>query len=440
MRRITMIVGLAFAAIAVWRCDKTKDLNPTTQGLVTTLDQELQPLSVDPIAWTDDELQFLDELSSKRIIGLGEATHGTSEFFEAKHRILKYMVEHHGFRVFAIEADFAESVFINNAVMSSNKAQIEALMKGVMHFWTWKTDEVRDMLYWMCDYNVGKADHEKVQYWGIDCQSTRDHTDLVKSTLIEATVPFLSYATTTLNQIKSSSVNRFNGFSQTNFDGYFEMITSLRDSLIKYETLITNATSAKEYGLTLRLIEVVGQSSIVIFKGEKQDFSVNFRDMYMADNTSWLLDHIDNSKVVLWAHNFHVSNMNTAGATGYYLKTDFPDDYSTIGFFFSKGHFTARTQSGNQFLGLATQSLETDPIPGSLNDVMYRVRSDAFAVTVAALATHPEWVNAFSGDIRAFQIGAVYNNNPASYYGTFKAEYFDRVIYIERTTAAPQLK
>ena len=81
-----LIVSLAIWAFA---CKEDEDpVDPVTASLLKTLDEELVPLSPDPMLWTNDELQFLDAVSDHAIVGLGEATHGSAEFFKAKHRIL----------------------------------------------------------------------------------------------------------------------------------------------------------------------------------------------------------------------------------------------------------------------------------------------------------------------------------------------------------------
>ena len=76
--------------MAIWNfaCKDDGDpVDPVTASLVKTLDEELVPLTPDPVLWTDDELQFLDAVSDHSIVGLGEATHGSAEFFEAKHEM-----------------------------------------------------------------------------------------------------------------------------------------------------------------------------------------------------------------------------------------------------------------------------------------------------------------------------------------------------------------
>ena len=426
-------------SLVIWNLSCKEDdekLDPVTSSLVETLNEELVHLTPDPGQWIDDQLHFLDAVSDHTIVGLGEATHGTSEFFKAKHEMLKYLVEHHGFKIFAIEADFGESILINQAVLNSDKSQIETLMNTKMHFWTWRTTEVRDMLYWMCEYNVGKTEADKVQYWGVDCQFNTYHPDMVIDNLETSSIPFISFAEGILNEASSASENRFSGYTQNNFDTYLENIDALKDSVTKYEADITDA------GLTLQLVEVIGQVSEVIYYAEKNNVQKNYRDEYMAKNTGWLHNYFNEAKIVLWAHNYHVSDYPGAGysSMGHYLKTDFPDDYTTVGFLFSQGFFTAVTQSGDQFKGLNTQSLDEDPKSGSINDVMSRAEAATFTVAVSDLRDHEEWTQAFNDGIEYFQMGAVYNNTPSNYYSGFDVDFFDQLIFFDRTTASVQLK
>jgi erythromycin esterase len=397
------------------------------------------PLSIDPAQWTDEQLGFLDAVSDRAIVGLGEATHGSSEFFKAKHRMLKYLVENHGFKIFAIEADFGESIFLNQAVLSSDKSQIENLMKTKMHFWTWKTNEVRDLLYWMCDYNLGKTEAEKVQYWGVDCQFNTYHPDMVNDYLEAANVSFISFAEGILSEVKSASGNRFSAYNQATFDAYQEKINALKDSISKHEADIIGAGSEKQYQLILQLVEEIKEVSEVMYYPQTSGLN-NYRDKYMAKNTGWLHDYFNGAKIVLWAHNFHVSDFTGGGSMGRHLKADFPGDYTTIGFLFSKGFFTAVTQAGDQYQGLNLQSLEDDPKPGSINDVMSRAKVPVFTVKLSDLQNHDEWRQALIQRIEYFQMGALYNNKPSEYYDIFSAAYFDRLIYFNRTTASLQLK
>ena len=86
------------------------------------------------------------------MLGLGEATHGTSEFFNMKDRIFRYFVEEHGFRAFGFEMDFGESLIFEEYVQGG-EGDIEELMVKKMIFWIWRAEEVKQLLILMREYN-----------------------------------------------------------------------------------------------------------------------------------------------------------------------------------------------------------------------------------------------------------------------------------------------
>src|SRR4029450_5293537 len=102
-----------------------------------------------------------------RIVALGEGTHGTSEFFRMKHRILEFLATEMGFTIFAIEANMPEAYRVNDFVLTG-RGDPKALLKG-MYFWTWNTQEVLDMILWMRDFNQsGKG---RIEFTGFDMQT-----------------------------------------------------------------------------------------------------------------------------------------------------------------------------------------------------------------------------------------------------------------------------
>jgi len=429
---------LLVAAFLVISCNDDEPADRTRDVLMKNLKSELEPLTASPNDWSDDQLRFLDPLSKVSVVGLGEATHGTAEFFQAKHRIFRYLVENHGFKIFAIEADFGESIFLNQAILASDKLQVENLMRQRMIFWTWKTIEVRDFLFWMCDYNKGKSESEKLQYWGVDCQYNTFHPDLLINNLENINLPFKSLIATVAEEAKSAAVSRHSDYTKDSFDAYIERVQSLKDSLANYKKEIIETESESLYDITLQLVELIRQASEVMYDPNGREF----RDLYMAKNTRWVYDYFNGQKIVVWAHNFHVSNDPWLKSMGYHLKADLLDDYAIVGFLFSKGTFTAVSQNGtgNQFGSLRKHSLESEPIAGSANDLMSDAGLPAFEVKISDLNKHIDWRLAFQRGIEYFQVGAVYNNKPSNYYRLLVSSYYDRIIYIDRSTAANQLK
>lgn len=107
-------------------------------------------------------------MGDAHLVALGEATHGTAEFFQMKHRLLEYLVERKGFRVFAIEANYPECEAINSYVRDG-KGDPEEALHG-QRFWTWDTEEVLALIQWMRRYNADPTHPEKLRFYGFDMQ------------------------------------------------------------------------------------------------------------------------------------------------------------------------------------------------------------------------------------------------------------------------------
>jgi erythromycin esterase-like protein len=115
-----------------------------------------------------DDMQPLKQVVGKaRIVALGEATHGTHEFFQLKHRMVEFLASQMGFTIFAIEANMPEAYQLNEYVLHGTGDPV-ALIKG-MYFWTWDTQEVLAMVKWMREFNAsGKG---QIQFTGFDMQT-----------------------------------------------------------------------------------------------------------------------------------------------------------------------------------------------------------------------------------------------------------------------------
>jgi erythromycin esterase-like protein len=117
----------------------------------------------------DDMLPLKKVVGDARIVELGEATHGTREFFQLKHRMLEFLASQMGFTIFSIEANMPEAYRLNDYVLTG-KGDPKELLKG-MYFWTWNTEEVLDMILWMREFNAsGKG---PVQFTGFDMQTPK---------------------------------------------------------------------------------------------------------------------------------------------------------------------------------------------------------------------------------------------------------------------------
>jgi erythromycin esterase len=107
-------------------------------------------------------------LQETKIVGLGEATHGTKQFFTMKHRLFQFLVSELGFRIFAIEYEFSDSIAINMYVLNG-EGKAEEVVKNIK-FWTWRTQELLDLVKWMREWNIANPS-DPVRFYGFDIQT-----------------------------------------------------------------------------------------------------------------------------------------------------------------------------------------------------------------------------------------------------------------------------
>ena len=121
-------------------------------------------------------------VGNARIVSLGEATHGSREFFQLKHRMLEFLATRMGFTIFSIEANMPEAYKLNDYVLRGEGDPAQ-LIKG-MYFWTWDTREVLDMVLWMREFN--KSGKGRVEFTGFDMQTPNVALNIVKDFVARA--------------------------------------------------------------------------------------------------------------------------------------------------------------------------------------------------------------------------------------------------------------
>lgn len=105
-------------------------------------------------------------IGNAQVVALGEATHGSREFFELKHRVIEFLAARMGFAVFSIEANMPEAYQLNDYVLRG-VGDPRTLIRG-MYFWTWQTEEVLKLVLWMREFNSsGKG---RIEFTGFDMQ------------------------------------------------------------------------------------------------------------------------------------------------------------------------------------------------------------------------------------------------------------------------------
>lgn len=299
---------------------------PTNEEL-TWLKQHIHPLkSYEPTTNSDDDLKILkDMIGESKVVALGETTHGSSEIFKMKHRIIKYLAENAGFNIFSIEANMPESYKLNEYIVNRNGDPVD-LIKG-MYFWTWRTEEVLGMVEWMKKYNESG---KKISFTGFDMQffsGAIDELDQAYRNQVEIQ-NLLKELRTGLDEISQERKNSGREvISNEKRNKTVNQIKSLRD----YVSGSDKPLSEKSWLLqNIRILE--------------QYLDVSSRDKYMAENLLWIRSQNPGSKIVAWAHNGHIQK--TDNRMGMYLSESLKEDYLTIGISFHKGNYTAMGDHG----------------------------------------------------------------------------------------------
>lgn len=409
--------------------------------IINSLNNITHPLTKSPLELTDQDLESLSCLSDCEIVGLGEATHGTKEFFELKHRIFKYLVEKHDFKIFAFECDMGESYFVDNFV-TKGEGDIDDIMINKMHFWTWRTQEVKELLLWMMEYNSEKLDENKIHFIGVDCQYMTHQSEII--------INYFNKTNITLPEEHLQFLNEINEIGSNLRDYYLNNVTLEKKEEINYnvDNLITkledlkdeliNASSEYEYQFIKQIALNIKQANEMHY-GSIHDNQKNYRDMYMAQNTLWTKGLFgENTKVALWAHNWHVSNINSSySPMGYHLKEELQDKYQILGFAFSLGNFTA--VSINK--GLGTCQIKEEPKFGSINYVFHHAEDKNFILRESDIPVNSSFDIWISKPQMFLDIGSVFFENSYDHYKLKELkEENDFLIYWNTTTASELLQ
>jgi erythromycin esterase-like protein len=163
--------GLALAVITTL----AQGSAPTPAQLAWLKANAIEVKTVDAGTGFADLQQLKAAVGSARIVSLGEATHGTREIFQMKHRLIEFLASELGFAIFSIEANMPEAYRLNDYVLHGT-GDPKALLQG-MYFWTWNTEEVLAMIEWMRQFNATGKGH--IQFTGFDMQTIRVAVDVV---------------------------------------------------------------------------------------------------------------------------------------------------------------------------------------------------------------------------------------------------------------------
>jgi erythromycin esterase-like protein len=427
------------------------DSTRTDSELLAGVRRHLQPLS----GARGDYDTLLRLLAPARFALLGEASHGTRDFYHERIRITKRLISEHGFDAVAVEADWPDAWRVNRYVRGrSDDADAVQALSGFQRFpsWMWRNTEVRDFVEWLRDHNRTRGEHEQVGFYGIDLYS-----------LFTSMQAVLAYLDNTDPEAAARARARYACFDHAREDsqayGYgasFGLSASCEDEAVQQLREMNRVAARIQPTLGLerdeaffaqqnaRLVRNAEEYYRTMFRGRISSW--NLRDSHMVETLQALDKHLGERgappRIAVWAHNSHLGDasateMGDMGEwnVGQLVRDRYGPQAVLVGFGTHHGWVTAATDWDDP----PHRKRVRDGLPGSWEDLLHQAGTERFLLTLRGneplrqLAAPPRLQRA---------IGVIYRpetERQSHYFETRLPDQFDALIHIDATHALEPL-
>jgi len=412
-----------------------------------------------PLRGESTDLDPLLELAADSdIVLIGEATHGTHEFYALRAQLTRRLLSEHGFAAVAAESDWPDSYRVNRFVRgsSADKTAHQALT-DFRRFpsWMWRNRDVLEFVDWLREYNQRrlKARQETVGFYGLDLYSLHGSVAAV-----------LEYLDGVDPELAQRARERYGCFEQFDREpqayGYAArlglspacedaVVSQLRELQSRRTAIIQrDGLSAEDEFFhaeqNARVIKNAEEYYRAMFGNQVQSW--NLRDTHMADTLDALLEHlrlrIDRPRVVVWAHNSHVGDARATELMregelnlGQLARERYPNRTCLIGFSTYAGSVAAASRWG----GNVERKLMRPALPASHEALFHRVNAPNFILQTRDL----QGSEALLEPRLQRAIGVIYRpetERRSHYYRVELTRQFDAMIHVDRTTAVEPLE
>jgi protein-L-isoaspartate(D-aspartate) O-methyltransferase len=402
--------------------------------------EDLDAADLDPL---------LQRIGDARIVCLGEATHGTSEFYRMRARITRALIERRGFRVVAAEADWPDAARIDHYVRHREAPPAEWTAFSRFPTWMWRNVEFRHLVDWMHGHNAGIDDPDRqAGFYGLDLYSL--HTSIHR---------VLHYLEETDPAAASVARQRYGCLSPWETDpavygravvsGRYsacepEVVAMLRDLLDKrIEYMRRDGARFHDAVQNARLVAGAERYYRVMYYGGEESW--NLRDTHMFETLKLLLEHRGpDARAVVWAHNSHLGDarateMGVRGQLnlGRLCREEWGADAYLVGFGTDHGTVAAATDWGGPM-----EVKDVRPAhPGSYERICHETGLPAFLLHLRA-PEHRGLREALLGPLLERAIGVIYRPETelsSHYFQAVLPRQFDEWIWFDRSEAVTPL-
>lgn len=261
----------------------------------------------------DDFAAWIDRFADRRVILLGEASHGTAEFYRARARITQRLITRHGFNLVAVEADWPDAAAIDRYVRDRPASAAAPSPAPFTRFptWMWRNTEVQSFVEWLRNHNAALPAAKRAGFFGLDIYSLTASMGAVLAYL-EGVDPDAAaqarerYACLDPWRHEPAAYGRavLSGYSECE-DAVIEQLQALLDKRIAYAS--EGHADFFDAAQNARLVASAERYYRVMYYGSAASW--NLRDTHMYETLAQLLAaHGARAKAVVWAHNSHIGD------------------------------------------------------------------------------------------------------------------------------------
>jgi erythromycin esterase-like protein/predicted phosphoribosyltransferase len=452
-----------FQAVGLWyeRFDQTTD--DEVRRLLASPFESSDPIAVvrrhaiELTGGTRDYDSLIAAIGDARVVMIGEATHGTHEFYYERALITRRLIEEKGFAGVAVEADWPDAYRVNRYVRGAgtDEEAVEALGDFERFpMWMWRNADVLDFVGWLRAYNDTQPAERRAGFYGLDLYSLRAS--------IQAVLAYLSNVDPEAARCARIRYGCFDQFGdelqQYGYAASFGLTgTCEREVLAQLVDLQRQrATYASRDGRVAeedfffasqnaRLVKDAEAYYRTMFLGRADSW--NLRDQHMTQTVKDLIAFLERrrpgARLVLWAHNSHLgdaraTDMGSSGElnVGQLVRQHFGSDAVNIGFTTHTGTVTA----ASEWDGPPERKHVRPSVPGSYERLLH---DTGLRRCLLPLARDGALSTALAGPHLTRAIGVLYvprTERQSHYFYAKLADQFDFVIHIDETRAVEPLE
>lgn len=439
MATVAIAAGAALTPVVVHAA--TVNEVPTAGGKqnpIRGLEQAAHPLrATEPGGNTADLRALSRMIGDTKVVGLGEATHGSHEFFTMKERVFRHLVEEKGFTTFALELSWSAGLQIDD-YLQTGKGDARKIAAQTLANSPWEREEFVSLIEWMRDYNSNHPDRP-VHFMGDDigAPSLNDAFFARVTGYVEKNHP---EALPRLNELYAGlrPIDDVFAYLAKPLEERQQLAAKAQQGLELVSSQKGSGTDAFDWAE--QNARSIAQTAKFLTLNPADRESLNslqrFRDEVMAQNVAWWQKRTGD-KILVSAHNNHVGYVSDnpelySKTQGSFLRDTMGKNYLPIGFTFNQGSFLSKDAAlGGDWKKFTVGAAEPGRNEHTLDQVRYQ---DFYLDLRKAPAAARAWLNVARPTLN---IGTQFPEKPRD---VAIAKSFDLLIHLHEIREADKLK